>query len=173
MSGGYFLTSARLGWRRWRRGDAGLAAQLWGDPKVTALIDARGALSERQVRARLAQELRTGRRCGVQYWPIFLLAGGEFVGCCGLRPYAVMQRTFEIGFHIRAAHWRRGYAIEAARTVIDHAFGELDAARLFAGHNPRNEASRRLLVRLGFCYSHDEYYPPTGLQHPSYWLHRA
>jgi hypothetical protein len=30
--------------------------------------------------------------------------------------------------------------------------------------------SERLGFRLGFKYSHDELYPPTGLQHPSYFL---
>jgi hypothetical protein len=41
---------------------------------------------------------------------------------------------------------------------------------LFAGHNPANQASRELLARLGFRYTHDELYPPTGLMHPSYRL---
>ncbi|HUV51221.1 MAG TPA: GNAT family protein, partial [Anaerolineae bacterium] len=41
---------------------------------------------------------------------------------------------------------------------------------LFAGHNPKNEASRHLLEKLGFRYSHDEYYAPTGLNHPSYMM---
>lgn len=34
--------------------------------------------------------------------------------------------------------------------------------------NPKNEASRILLEKLGFRYTHDEYYPPTRLRHPSY-----
>jgi len=53
---------------------------------------------------------------------------------------------------------------------MEHAFRTLHAAALFAGHNPRNESSRLMLTKLGFRYTHDEYYPPTGLQHPSYLL---
>jgi RimJ/RimL family protein N-acetyltransferase len=43
---------------------------------------------------------------------------------------------------------------------------------VFAGHNPANTASRGLLARLGFRYTHDELYAPTGLRHPSYLLER-
>jgi RimJ/RimL family protein N-acetyltransferase len=67
-------------------------------------------------------------------------------------------------------HWRCGYASEAACAVIEYAFKKLKANGLFAGHNPRNEASRCLLEKLGFHYTHDEYYPPTGLNYPSYLL---
>jgi len=28
------------------------------------------------------------------------------------------------------------------------------------------------LKKLGFAYSHDEYYAPTGLKHPSYLLNK-
>lgn len=53
---------------------------------------------------------------------------------------------------------------------MGYAFNTLGVKGLFAGHNPANEASRRLLEKLGFRYTHDEYYPPTGLNHPSYRL---
>ena len=63
-----------------------------------------------------------------------------------------------------------GLAVEAARAVIEYALTTLGAAGLFAGHHPANEASRRVLIKLGFHYTHDEFYPPTGLNHPSYRL---
>jgi ribosomal-protein-alanine N-acetyltransferase len=46
----------------------------------------------------------------------------------------------------------------------------LEVTGLFAGHNPKNEASRHILAKLGFRYTHDELYEPTGLQHPCYLL---
>ncbi len=54
--------------------------------------------------------------------------------------------------------------------MVGYAFGTLGASALFAGHNPANEASRRLLIKLGFPYTHDEFYAPTGMDHPSYLL---
>lgn len=165
------LQTERLGFRPWSEDDLGLALGLWGDPEVTRLIG--GPFSEEQVQERLSREIATQRSHGVQYWPMFLLTTGEHVGCCGLRPHRLEEKIYEIGFHLRRAQWGRGYAPEAARAVIEHAFGALDAAGLFAGHNPANDASRRLLAKLGFRYTHDEYYAPTGLNHPSYLLTKA
>jgi RimJ/RimL family protein N-acetyltransferase len=97
-----------------------------------------------------------------------LLSSDEHIGCCGLRPYDLSQKIYEIGFHIRSKQWGLGYASEAARGVIEFAFEDLDVKALFAGHNPQNTTSRNLLEKLGFRYTHDEYYEPTGLNHPSY-----
>lgn len=166
--GGYFMRANRIGFRRWREDDMDFASMLWGDVEVTRLIDSRGKLSEAQICERLVKEMATEREHGVQYWPIFLLDNDEFIGCCGLRPYDVERQVYETGVHIRSAHWRHGYALEAARAAIHYAFDTLKATSLFAGHNPTNDASRQLLRKLGFHYTHDEYYPPTGLDHPSY-----
>ena len=135
---------------------------------MTKLIG--GPFSKEQVQERLSREIATMKAHGIQYWPIFLLATGEHVGCCGLRPYKSEEGIYEIGVHLRKAFWGQGYAPEAMRVVMEYAFNTLGAKGLFAGHNPANEASRRLLEKLGFRYTHDEYYPPTGRQHPSYLL---
>jgi RimJ/RimL family protein N-acetyltransferase len=166
----YFLTTRRLGFRAWSEDDLHLALGLWGDPEVTRLIDARGNLSEGQVRERLLQEISTARSHGVQYWPIFLLENGEHVGCCGLRPYDEPRGNLELGVHIRSQHWGHGYATEAARAVMAHAFESLRVRGLFAGHNPKNEASRHILKKLGFRTTHEALYEPTGLMHPCYLL---
>jgi RimJ/RimL family protein N-acetyltransferase len=166
----YLLRSARLGFRCWKEGDLPLATELWGDPEVTALIG--GPFTEEMVRARLAKEIAQWLEYGVQYWPIFLLDSELFVGCAGLRPYRVEEGVYELGFHLRRDFWRQGLAKEAAGVVIGFAFHVLDATALFAGHHPENEASRRLLLKLGFVWTHDEDYAPTGLKHPSYLLRK-
>jgi RimJ/RimL family protein N-acetyltransferase len=166
----YFLTSERLGFGLWSQADLPLALGLWSDPDVTRHIG--GPFDPRQIAARLEQEIVTHAEYGVQYWPIFLRATAQHVGCCGVRPYRLDDGVYELGFHIRSDCWGRGYATEAAAATIGHAFGTLGASALFAGHNPANEASRRLLARFGFEYTHDELYPPTGLRHPSYLLRR-
>jgi RimJ/RimL family protein N-acetyltransferase len=168
----FFLRSARLGFRRWREGDLPLAMKLWGDPAVTRYITSRG-YTPREVQIRLELEIEEERAHGIQYWPFFLLATGEHIGCCGLRARAKEPDVPEFGVHVASPHWQQGYAFEAGSCVIAHAFAVRGARALFAGHNPENVASRHLLARLGFIYTHDEYYEPTGLQHPSYLLARA
>jgi RimJ/RimL family protein N-acetyltransferase len=170
MSTTYFLTTERLGFRTWAIEDLPLALALWGDPEVMRLIVAGGQLSAEQVRERLLREIATQAEHGVQYWPVFLLSTGGHLGCCGLRSYRLDQGVYEIGVHLCRAHWGQGYAKEAAQAVLAYAFGPVGARALFAGHHPNNMASRRLLSQLGFRYTHDEFYPPMGMDHPSYLL---
>ena len=165
--------TARLHFRWWRTDDLELARVLWGDPQVTRLIDARGALTAAQVRDRLHAEIATADAHGVQYWPIFDHKNEGHIGCAGLRPYDLERAIYEVGTQLCAAHWGRGLATEAARSVLAHAFDHLHAQAVFAGHNPANHASRHLLGKLGFRYTHDELYPPTGLMHPSYLMTAA
>ena len=168
-----FLVTERLALSIWRPDDVGLATALWEDPDVTRFIRPPGsAPTPGAGAARLAQEIELQARHRVQYWPAFLRAGGDHVGCCGLRPYRDQPLTFELGVHLLPAFWRQGLAREAARAVIAYGFDELGAAALFAGHSPDNLGSRALLASLGFRYTHDELYPPTGRMHPSHLLER-
>ena len=169
----YFLKTKRIGFRLWREEDLRLAIGLWGDFKVTRYIDARGRLLPSQVKEKLLLEITTAKLHGFQYWPIFLLDNDHHLGCCGLRPYDKSRNVLEIGFHICFQHWRQGYAWEAARAVMRYAFDTIGASGLFAGHNPKNQGSGHLLTKLGFQYTHDEFYRPTGLNHPSYLITAA
>ena len=135
------------------------------------MLDARGVMPDDEIRARLALEIAREKEHGFQYWPLF--AGAEtFVGCCGLKPREPEKKIVELGFHLGADHWGKGYATEAGRAVIEHAWSVVGASAIFAGHHPQNEGSRRALEKLGFVKTHDELYPPTGLIHPGYLLSR-
>ena len=57
--------------------------------------------------------------------------------------------------------------------MIRHAFGLLGIRGLFPRHHPDTRGSGRILEKLGFRYTHDEPYAPTGAMHPSYRLDRA
>ncbi|MCP1182726.1 GNAT family N-acetyltransferase [Paenibacillus sp. 1781tsa1] len=160
----------RLECATWNEGDRALAFALWGDHEVAKWISSKGFLSEDEVEARLTQEIQRQKEAGVQYWPFFEKESEVFVGCCGLRPYSPEEDIYELGFHLTRDHWGKGYAQEAARAVIDYAFGEMNVNALFAGHHPDNEVSRHILVKLGFEYTGDERYEPTGKMHPSYAL---
>jgi len=78
--------------------------------------------------------------------------------------YDPPQLSTSLEFHIRSSYWHRGLA-EASSIVIDYAFQKTGPAALFAGHNPNNNASRRLLEKLGPS-THTITYLPTGLEHP-------
>ena len=163
-----FLKTDRTVISKWQKDDIELAKSLWGEKDVTRYICASGAFTEEEILARLEKEIKNQEEYQIQYWPVFQKETAELIGCCGLRPYT--ENVYEIGFHLRSKFWRQGYAVEVANAVIKYAFGELKAEALFAGHNPKNEASKKVLNKLGFQYVRDEFYEPTGLYHPSYEL---
>ena len=171
MKRDFWLKTDRIGFSEWRPEDIGLAELLWGDPNVTRWICASGQFSKEDIALRLREEIDRNREFHVQYWPIFELATHALLGCCGLRPYK-SNCNYEIGFHLRPKFWGQGFATEAAAAVAHDAFHPLHAESLFAGHNPNNTASKNVLMKLGFCYVGEAFYPPTGLYHPSYELKR-
>lgn len=166
----FFLRTERLGFSIWNEQDEDDAIELWGSPAVTKYIAANGTMTREQACLRLKTEIRNHEESGVQYWPVYLLETGDNIGCCGLRPYDPGNNVLELGVHIKEKYWRKGYANEACSAVIGHAFNTLGVKALFAGHNPQNAASAQMLTKLGFKYTHDEFYKPTGLYHPSYLL---
>ena len=163
-----FMTTERLGFSIWGEDDGALAQTLWSNARVTRYLSARGVFSPEEIEARLHLEMENARLHGVQYWPLFLLDGGDFTGCCGLRPFGDEAGAYELGFHLLPEFWGRGLATEAGRAAIDYAQRVLGARSLFAGHHPDNTVSGHVLQKLGFESIGARFYAPTGLLHPSY-----
>lgn len=161
------MGTARLRFGIWQKDDAPNAEAIWGDPRVTSLTG--GPFTTEEVAHRLAAEIENWRLYRIQYWPVFHVAGGTLVGCCGLRPRSGSRRTAELGFQLCHGTWGQGFATEAANAVIARA-RLLGFSTLIAGHHPNNQASKRTLLRLGFAHTHEELYPPTGAVEPCYEL---
>ena len=88
---------------------------------------------------------------------IFLatLASGAIIGTCGIkrRRPAAPEGGYHIGYWLGAPYWGKGYATEAARAVIDHAFGDLGHEILYSSARISNPASRRVLEKCGFQWT--------------------
>jgi RimJ/RimL family protein N-acetyltransferase len=72
------------------------------------------------------------------------------IGICGVEP---REGGPEIGYWIGVSYWGQGYVTEAARALIDYAFGELQHETLQAGARVSNPASRRVLEKCGFQWT--------------------
>lgn len=57
--------------------------------------------------------------------------------------------SMELGFVFSRQFHGKGYAYESAKALIDYAFNELNAHRIFAVCNPENYSSWKLMERLG------------------------
>jgi len=73
----------------------------------------------------------------------------ELVGDVVLMFRTLEHRDAEIGFIFHPDHQGRGYATEACRQVLGIAFEHYGLHRVFARLDARNDASARLLARLG------------------------
>ena len=49
-------------------------------------------------------------------------------------------------------YWRQGYATEAARAMVGHAFTATEMHRVMAQHVTRNPASGRVMQKIGMRY---------------------
>jgi RimJ/RimL family protein N-acetyltransferase len=128
---------------------------LWNDPDVRRfLFDDEPVLRER-AEAVLNDVLALDGGLGL--WCVAGRDTGTFLGCVGLMPSTTTARydTSLVGAIeplacFSPAAWGKGYATEALQVLIDYAFETLGLDQLAAVHDVPNEASGRLVQRLGF-----------------------
>jgi RimJ/RimL family protein N-acetyltransferase len=142
------LATARLRLRPPQREDAPAIAALANDRRIaenTARIPHPYALAD------AAGFLRHLEESEIETAFAITRADDALIGICGLlmKP----RKTPEIGYWLGVPYWGHGYATEAARAVIDHAFEDLGLERLEAGARVSNPASRRVLEKCGFQWS--------------------
>lgn len=119
------------------------------DPEVMRYISGRAETPD-ETRAMIARVQGRWAQRGYDWWSLLDAATGELVGAAGL--YHLGQdpaNEHEIGWRLRRANWGQGLASEAARTILAHAFDAVGAPAVCAIRHPDNEASRRVMERLG------------------------
>jgi RimJ/RimL family protein N-acetyltransferase len=79
-----------------------------------------------------------------------MLLAGTLIGACGID---LRDEGVELGYWLGAGYWGRGFMTEAARAVIDYAFGDLAHETLHAGARVSNPASRRVLEKCAFQWT--------------------
>lgn len=80
---------------------------------------------------------------------ITLAETGELIGNVGVRREGPGEPLADMGFELSPPHWGRGYATEAARTMVEWAFGDLGVERIHAHCIAENTGSARVLERTG------------------------
>jgi len=140
------IETGRLTLRAPRRGDAKAIAALANDRRIAAntarIAHPYGAADAEQFIASVNK--RDSETCFV------IMLADRLIGACGLDP---REDGPELGYWLGAPYWGRGFATEAARALIDHAFGELKHATLQAGARVSNPASRRVLEKCAFQWT--------------------
>jgi [ribosomal protein S5]-alanine N-acetyltransferase len=141
------LPTERLVLRPTRNSDAGRAFDIQSDWEVTRMLRTTSFPPSRQQMSRwFADHLRHWRTGEAYRFAVEL--EGRMIGMAYLD--AIAEREANLGYWLDRAHWRQGYAFEAARALIHFAFNDAHLLRLRAGHAYDNPASGRVLAKLGF-----------------------
>jgi RimJ/RimL family protein N-acetyltransferase len=82
---------------------------------------------------------------------ITLRDNGLLCGGVGLRVEAEHQHA-ELGYWMGVPYWNQGYATEATRVVVAYGFERLGLHRIHASCFVYNEASARVLKKIGMNY---------------------
>ena len=150
---GTYLETDRLRLREFTTDDVEHVVELDSDPQVMRWINGgqptpRDVVEREVLPAWLAYYAR-GPHYG--FWAVEERATGRFVGWFHLRPSpdGGDPHEPELGYRFRREAWRKGYASEGSRALIDRAFEETGATRVWASTMVLNIGSQRVMEKAG------------------------
>lgn len=156
------LQTPRLTLRPFQSGDLRTFLAYRNDPQV-ARYQSWETIREEWARVFIADCARSepGRPGEWYQVAITLRKTGELIGDMGLGTDGDDPTQGEVGFTLAQEHWGKGYASEAVSALLDYAFSTLNMSRIRANCDTRNEASARLMERVGMkrvSHSHNVFF---------------
>ena len=159
---GYWLTTERLGLRRFTEADFDWFAALYADVEVTRHLG--GVKSRSDARAFFeARILRYyEEHPGLGMWMTIQLADGQPIGF-HLLNHIRGESIVQVGFTIARPAWAMGYATEMGEAVLRHGFVDMKLPRIAGMANHDNLASQRVLEKIGLerrgerAFAHPDY----------------
>ena len=140
------LATERLVLRAPRREDASAIALIANDRRIaenTARIPHPYRLDDAEKFVAVANR-------GEEEVALVILLGDALIGACGID---ARGGSPELGYWLGVRYWGCGLATEAARALVDYAFGELCYDALTAGARVSNPGSRRVLEKCAFQWT--------------------
>jgi RimJ/RimL family protein N-acetyltransferase len=131
--------------------DLGPLHEVWGDRDVMRWIGPGDAYSRdvEESERRLERICAHQEEHGFSLWTVIERESGIVIGDCGLVHFAFRGPEIELACCLRKGAWGQGFATEAGAAWLDRAFGELGLDLVVAAVHEENEASRRVLEKLG------------------------
>ena len=150
MANNMRIETERLCLRSWRRSDVERYDQACNTPAVTRWLG--GVQTRRELTGDVAYFTEAEAAQGFTFWVVERIKDSAFLGFCGLLRITDADcpayGELEIGWRIREDAWRRGYAFEAARAVLDYAFVQPGIKMVVSRAAVGNEPSRGLMRKL-------------------------
>ncbi len=95
------------------------------------------------------------------WWVLADKRNNKFIGYVGFKDINQKDKSAEIGYVLHPDYWASGWMTEAIAAVLNFMFEELNLHRVVGNINPKNEASRGILKKIGFqkeAYFRQDYY---------------
>jgi [ribosomal protein S5]-alanine N-acetyltransferase len=147
----YEIETARLRLRPCVEGDVDALHRLWTDPDVRRYLWDDEVITRGQAAEVVGESAESFDAYGFGQWVISPKEGGELVGFCGLRHFGEPPEV-EVLYGLAPQFWGRGLATEAARVMLADGFGRLGLERIYAGTDPPNAASLRVIEKVGMSF---------------------
>jgi RimJ/RimL family protein N-acetyltransferase len=144
------LRTERTVLRRWRRADREAFAVLNADPRVMAFFMSTLSRGESDAVADGIERELEERPFGL--WALEIPGVVPFAGYVGLHvPSFTAHFTpcVEIGWRLAAEQWGHGYATEAARAALAHAWDPLGLPEIVSFTTVHHAKSRAVMERIG------------------------
>jgi len=142
------LETPRLVLRAFRASDHAAYSRMCADPEAMRYIGTGVTLTADESWRSMAGMLGHWALLGYGMYAIEARATGELLGRAGFIDPPGWP-GFELGWFLGREHWGHGYAVEAARACLAHAFGTLARERVISLIRPGNERSIRVAEKLG------------------------
>lgn len=146
------VESPRLFIRPWRPEDRPVFMQKFvNDADMMQYINHGKAWEEAKVDAYFERQRRFLSECGCCVGAVVLKESQAVIGGGGIQPQD-LSGDFEFAWSIWKEHWGQGLATEAAAALKDHAFRSMRLSRIVAIADVPNEASIRIMQKIGMRY---------------------
>ena len=145
------LQTERLSLRQLTLDDAEFILQLLNEPSFIRYIGDKGVRSFDDARQYILNgPVASYERNGFGLY-LVELKDGTPIGISGLVKRDTLLHA-DIGFAFLPAYWSKGYAVESATAVMNYAREVLRLDRVLAITSPDNEASAKLLGKIGLSF---------------------
>lgn len=167
------LTTDRLILRTWDASDLALMTAINSDPLVMEHFP---AIQDMTVTQALIDHFNQHyEQFGYAAYAVEIKATHELIGFVGLNhpPFAIPNfkpnslPIVEIAWRLSSKHWGQGYATEAAKAVLHHAFTELNLGEIISFTVLANTKSRRVMEKIGLHYSAADNFDHPNLEENS------
>lgn len=146
----YTATRITLRLKKFNREDFSAYYQLVGDERVMAMITER-ALSQEEAEADFEKLLFSNRQhANFGSFMVFDAVSDAFMGLGKLEITIDNPEEVELGYILRPEFWGKGIGTILAQQLMVKLEGHPELKYVFAIIDPKNEASRKILINQGF-----------------------